>query len=301
MAYQIQVMYFAAARDLAGCAEESLELPAAVLSDAALRELLAQRHARLAPYLGRMRFAVNDELHVVAVEIRAGDQVSVLPPVAGGSASEPGAPLCGLRSEPLSVDEALRAVMHPGAGGIVVFLGAVRDHSQQCNEPAPALRGGAHNEPAPALRGGARNEPAPAHRGGAHNEPAPAHRGGAHNEPAPAHRGGARNEPAPALRGGARSVSRLDYEAHPRLAEAELRRVLEQVAGEHPGARLSALHRVGSLAVGDLAVVVAASAAHRAEAFAACRAAIDRIKQTVPIWKQEWAADGSALWVNLGE
>jgi molybdopterin synthase catalytic subunit len=56
---------------------------------------------------------------------------------------------------------------------------------------------------------------------------------------------------------------------------------------------------VGELAIGDAAVVVAASAPHRAEAFAACRQAIDQIKASVPIWKREWSPDGSALWVNL--
>jgi molybdopterin synthase catalytic subunit len=63
--------------------------------------------------------------------------------------------------------------------------------------------------------------------------------------------------------------------------------------------RLAALHRAGTLAVGDAAVIVAASSAHRAEAFAACREAIERIKAQVPIWKKEWAADGTAHWVNL--
>jgi molybdopterin synthase catalytic subunit len=63
--------------------------------------------------------------------------------------------------------------------------------------------------------------------------------------------------------------------------------------------RLAALHRTGELVVGDLAVIVAASAPHRAEAFAACRDAIERIKESVPIWKKEWAPDGSAHWVNL--
>jgi molybdopterin synthase catalytic subunit len=63
--------------------------------------------------------------------------------------------------------------------------------------------------------------------------------------------------------------------------------------------RVCAVHRVGSLAIGDLAVVVAASAPHRAEAFDACRMLIERIKARVPIWKKEWAADGTADWVNL--
>ena len=76
--------------------------------------------------------------------------------------------------------------------------------------------------------------------------------------------------------------------------------VLDRIVQENAGVRLAATHRVGELAVGDLAVVVAASAAHRAEAFAACRLAIDRIKETVPIWKKEWDPDGEAVWVNLG-
>jgi len=94
-------------------------------------------------------------------------------------------------------------------------------------------------------------------------------------------------------------VSRLDYEAHPTMGKSEMRRVLEQVERDFPGSRLAAVHRVGQLAVGDLAIVLAASAPHRAQAFDACRAAIDRIKETVPVWKKEWAPDGSANWVNL--
>lgn len=96
-----------------------------------------------------------------------------------------------------------------------------------------------------------------------------------------------------------KSVSKLEYEAHESLAEKEMRRVLEGVLEEHPDVTLAAVHRIGTLAVGDVAVCVAASAAHRDEAFAACRTSIDRIKETVPIWKKEWDADGEANWVNL--
>ena len=95
------------------------------------------------------------------------------------------------------------------------------------------------------------------------------------------------------------AVGRLDYEAHPTLADQEMRRVMESVTRDFPSARVAAVHRVGELAVGDLAVVVAASSAHRAEAFAACRATIDRVKETVPIWKKEWSPEGAAHWVNL--
>ena len=94
-------------------------------------------------------------------------------------------------------------------------------------------------------------------------------------------------------------VSRLDYEAHESLALKEMKRVLEGVAAEHDGVRIAAAHRVGRLDIGDVAVCVAASAAHRDDAFTACRKAIDRIKETVPLWKKEWGPDGEAYWVNL--
>ena len=98
---------------------------------------------------------------------------------------------------------------------------------------------------------------------------------------------------------GARAVVRLDYEAHPQLAVQEMARILAALRQEHPGVRLAAVHRIGELPIGELAVIVGASAPHRAEAFAACRAAIERIKETVPIWKKEWSDDGSGSWVNL--
>jgi molybdopterin synthase catalytic subunit len=78
-----------------------------------------------------------------------------------------------------------------------------------------------------------------------------------------------------------------------------MKRVLERVAAEHTGVRIAAVHRVGELAIGDVAVCVAASAAHRDDAFTACRKAIDQIKDAVPLWKKEWGPDGEAHWVNL--
>lgn len=94
-----------------------------------------------------------------------------------------------------------------------------------------------------------------------------------------------------------RDVVRLSYTAHP-TATAELRRIAEKVAADHGVRALAAVHRVGELAVGDLAVVVAAACPHRAEAFAACRALIDELKRAVPIWKQQTFADGTSEWVN---
>lgn len=133
-----------------------------------------------------------------------------------------------VRSEPLSVDEAIRAVSAPGAGGISVFIGTVRDAND------------------------------------------------------------------------GRAVSRLDYEAYPSMAEREMATIAREIELELPGVRLAVLHRVGELLVGDIAVVCAASAPHRGEAFKACRLLIDRIKERVPIWKREHGPDGP-YWVGWAD
>ncbi|ACY99261.1 MULTISPECIES: molybdenum cofactor biosynthesis protein MoaE [Thermomonospora] len=94
-----------------------------------------------------------------------------------------------------------------------------------------------------------------------------------------------------------RPVTRLSYSAHP-TAERELRAVMEKVASDFPVRAMAAVHRVGDLRVGDLAVVVAVSCPHRAEAFAACRRLIDDLKAQVPIWKHQFFADGTDEWVG---
>lgn len=130
-----------------------------------------------------------------------------------------------IRDTPLSVDEVTRAVQSPGAGGVVVFLGLVRDND------------------------------------------------------------------------GGRDVVRLDYSAHPD-AHQRMRDVADSVASRFPTTAVAAVHRVGELAVGDIAVIVAAACPHRAEAFAAGRALIDELKATVPIWKHQIFVDGSDEWVG---
>jgi molybdopterin synthase catalytic subunit len=133
--------------------------------------------------------------------------------------------LAALRDRPLSVPEVTAAVGDAAAGGVVVFVGAVRDHDAD------------------------------------------------------------------------RPVLGLDYSAHP-AAEPLLRAVAAEVAAAHPVLAVAAVHRVGSLAVGELAVVVAAGAAHRGAAFAAAEALIDEIKRRVPIWKHQRFADGTEEWVG---
>jgi molybdopterin synthase catalytic subunit len=94
-----------------------------------------------------------------------------------------------------------------------------------------------------------------------------------------------------------RAVAALSYSAHPTGA-SELQQVAEKVAGQFTVRALAAVHRVGDLEIGDLAVVVAAAADHRDEAFAACRALIEDLKADVPVWKHQRFADGEAEWVN---
>ncbi|MBB0244360.1 molybdenum cofactor biosynthesis protein MoaE [Streptomyces alkaliphilus] len=106
--------------------------------------------------------------------------------------------------------------------------------------------------------------------------------------------GTVRNHDGPADRA---AVTSLEYSAHP-SAVVELRRVAERVAADFPVRALAAVHRVGGLAVGDLAVIVAVACPHRAEAFDACRRLIDDLKATVPIWKRQTFADGTSEWVG---
>ena len=93
-------------------------------------------------------------------------------------------------------------------------------------------------------------------------------------------------------------VERLEYEAYPALALAEGQRIVEEARARYGLIVAHCVHRVGSLALGELAVWVGVSTAHRDEAFAACRYIIDEIKHRVPIWKKEHYVGGDSGWVN---
>jgi molybdopterin synthase catalytic subunit len=133
--------------------------------------------------------------------------------------------LIAIRDTELSVDEVRAAVADPGAGGIALFAGAVRDSD--------------HDQ----------------------------------------------------------GVTGLSYTAHS-SAEAELRRVAEEIAQKFNVLGVAAVHRVGDLAIGDLAVVAAVACPHRSEAFDACRELIDVLKASVPIWKHQRFTDGTSEWVG---
>lgn len=98
-------------------------------------------------------------------------------------------------------------------------------------------------------------------------------------------------------RGRIPDVVRLEYEAYQDMAIRVLGEIADEIERELPGTRIAIHHRVGALAVGEAAVMVAASAPHRAEAFDGCRAAIDRLKQRAPIWKKEIGESGAA-WIE---
>jgi molybdopterin synthase catalytic subunit len=222
---KVTVHYYAAAKELAGCRSSTFEFAPESVEQIELRSAVIDRFPSLGALLVRMRLAVNGDFVDTAQPLHDGDRVDVLPPVAGGSPSVS----CRVVDQEISLDEVRKSVEHPGAGGICIFHGVVRDHAD------------------------------------------------------------------------GKEVSGLDYEAHETLAQKEMNRVLEGVVAEHPGVRIAAVHRVGALDIGDVAVCVAASAAHREDAFAACRKAIDRIKETVPLWKKERGRDGDARWVNLDD
>jgi molybdopterin converting factor subunit 1 len=97
-----------------------------------------------------------------------------------------------------------------------------------------------------------------------------------------------------------RSVTHLEYEAYAEMATAQMRRIADEIAERWPKARVAMAHRTGRLEIGEPSVVVSVSSPHRAEAFAACKWGIDRLKETVPIWKKEHAADGT-YWIEGDE
>jgi molybdopterin synthase catalytic subunit len=218
---RIHVRYFAVVRERLGRGDDEVELPDGADVAAAL-DALAARHAPLAPLRRYLQVAVNQETVVASHALRDGDELALIPPVAGG------ARLARIVVDrPPSVDACVDAVRGAGMGGIVTFVGLVRNVSQ------------------------------------------------------------------------GRAVSRLEYEAYPEMAEKVFHAICDEIEAQIPGVRLALEHRTGVLAVGDVAVAMAAAAAHRGEAFRACQALIDELKKRAPIWKKETSPDG-IHWVGMG-
>jgi molybdopterin synthase catalytic subunit len=214
----VRVLLFGSVREALGAKDLEIELDAgSTVGD--LRARLAERHDLFAR--ASLRAAVNQETVGDAARLADGDEVAFLPPVSGGAP----APRCTLHEEPLDVRAVEARVTGDDAGGVVTFVGAVRNHSK------------------------------------------------------------------------GRDIRHLEYEAYPGMAEREMEKICDEAARRWPDARVAIAHRIGHLAIGDLAVVVAAAAPHRAEAFEACRFAIDTLKESVPIWKKEFTTSGE-YWVE---
>lgn len=219
---RVHVRYFAVLRERLGRDDEPLELPDGADVAAAL-DALAARHDPVRTLRGRFQTAVNQEMVPADTPLADGDELALIPPVAGGT----GERLARMVETEPSLDRCVAAVRSPDMGGIATFTGQVRRRSQ------------------------------------------------------------------------GRDVERLEYEAYDEMANKVFSDLIAEIEAELPGTRLAIEHRKGKLVVGDVAVVIAAAAPHRAEAFTACRAAIDRLKDRAPIWKKEIGPDG-AEWVGLG-
>jgi molybdopterin synthase catalytic subunit len=94
-----------------------------------------------------------------------------------------------------------------------------------------------------------------------------------------------------------RTVTHLEYDAYPEMAEAEMAKIADAVAGRHDIAKVAMAHRTGHVPIGEASVIIAVSAAHRGPAMDACREAIDTLKQTVPVWKKE-IFEGGEEWIG---
>jgi molybdopterin synthase catalytic subunit len=219
---KLSVRLFGGLREEAGSGRLDVELaPASTVAQ--LREHLATLLPSVANLGDRLAVSVNLEVATAEHVLHSGDEVALLPPVAGGSGVA--VRRCTIHDGPLDEAEVVGRVAGDDTGGVVSFVGAVRDHSR------------------------------------------------------------------------GHAIKFLEYEAYPEMAEREMEKIADEAAQRWPGTRVAIAHRVGHLEIGDAAVVIVAAAAHRAEAFDACRFAIDTLKQTVPIWKKEVATDG-AYWVD---
>ena len=217
----VRVRLFASAREAAGVGHLLLDLPAGATVRDAVAEVTKQH-----PLVGEIRQMViaRDREYVTLDEPLSDDsELALIPPVSGGAITS--SERIRVSGSPLSVDAAIAAVRGPDAGGVVVFLGTVRD----------ASRG--------------------------------------------------------------KRVRHLEYEAYAEMAEAKMREIADRLERMHAPLRVALHHRTGDLAIGDIAVIVAAAAPHRDAAFVAARAAIDELKRVVPIWKKEYTDDG-AVWIE---
>lgn len=236
---RVTVRLFAQQRAQTGVRAHDLELPDGADVAAAWRALVVDLPL-VAGAAGSVRFARNG-VYVDADEPLAdGDELAVIPPVAGGSQGR------YRRLEIMSttlggglLDELRQAVASPADGAIAVFVGQTRESA---GTPAPG-------------------------------------------------------QEAAAARHAGQAVTGLAYEAFEPMALAVLEQIADEIEARFGVLRLAVIHRVGEVGVGESSVLIVAAAPHRAEAFDACRYAIEELKARAPIWKAERFADGS-VWLG---
>jgi len=221
---RVRVRLFARYREALGRERLEVDLPEGGTVESAW-SAVADLHPELAPYRPFTLFAVGQDYVSPEHRLRPDDELCLFPPVSGGARAA--TDIYRVVTEPLSPDTIAAEVDDPGAGGIVIFSGVVRNET------------------------------------------------------------------------GGRPVKFLEYEAHAPMAEVKMREIGESLRARWSGVkRVAMLHRIGRLEIGEASVLIAVSAAHRGDAFEACRYAIDTLKRTVPVWKKEHFEDGE-VWVGL--
>ena len=232
---RVRVRLFARYREATGQERLDVDVPEGGTVETAWKAIVA-RHPDLSRYRPYTLFAVGHDYVEPDHRLAPDDELCLFPPVSGGaSRSGASAEASGEMTDdiftvvdrPLSPDAIAEAVDDPGAGGVVIFSGIVRNQTD------------------------------------------------------------------------GRPVKFLEYEAHAPMAEAKMREIGGAIRARWAGVRrVAILHRVGRLEIGEASVLIAVSAAHRGDAFEACRYAIDTLKRTVPVWKKEHFEDGE-VWVGL--
>jgi molybdopterin synthase catalytic subunit len=213
------VRYFAAHRDITGCAEEQFTLDAES-TVGALWALLITRYPRLAGYSGRLLYAVNEQFSTLDTPLHDGDEVAFIPPVSGGV--EPFV----VTEQPLDPAALSALVQSADMGAVVMFAGVVRNNFE------------------------------------------------------------------------GRATARLQYEAYVPMAVRVLGDIAAEARTRWDTGAIAVHHRIGTLEIGETAVLVVVAAPHRHAAFEAAEWIMDRIKAVAPIWKKELWADGASEWIG---
>lgn len=220
---QVLVRFFAGHRDIVGQAEQTYQLPEGA-TVGTLWEELVSAHPRLKGFQGSLLYAVNEDFSSPETELHDGDEVAYIPPVSGGSASQPA--LFCVTNEPIEPAPLVKLVQTASDGAVVTFAGVGRNNFA------------------------------------------------------------------------GRTSERLTYDAYVPLAERALAQVAKEARERWEIGEVAIHHRIGTIEIGESAVLVVVAAPHRQAAFAAAEYIMDRIKEIVPIWKREHWADGSEEWIG---